>query len=155
MLVFALIFLIFIVATKFGFDFLNQRQRTIIEVENKKIEQEKDSFPIENQKAVINFQRSVKNLSILLENKIKASEFLSVIANNTHKDIYFTQLSADTKENMIEINGVATNLGVITQASTAFFNMDGVKNVEIKNIRNVGSNVTFSLNLTVNSTFFK
>jgi len=155
LLVFALVFLVLTVAVKFGFDFLNQQQRSLIQKEDQKIELEKQSFPVENQKAVITFQKSVKNLNVLLENKIKTSEFLLSIANNTHKEIYFTQLNADTKENAIEINGVATNLGVISQAASAFSNMDGVTNVEVKNARNVGSNVTFTLGLIVNSSFFK
>jgi len=143
------------IGAKFGFDFLNQREQKVIAEYDKKISEAKESFPIENQKAVLTFEKSVKNLKVLLENKIKTSEFLLAIAGNTHKDIYFTQLNSNVNEGLIEINGVAKNLAVVSQAATAFSQISGVIDVEVKNVRDMTSTATFTLNLKVNPSFFK
>jgi hypothetical protein len=149
------VFLIVVIGLKFGFDFLNQKEVRVIKQYDEKIKLAKESFPIENQKAVLNFEKSVKNLKVLLENKVYTSRFLTSIASNTHKDIYFTQLSSNVNEDLVEINGIATNLTVVSQAATAFSQILDVKDVEVKNVRNVGTSVTFTLVLIVNSSFFK
>ena len=143
------------IGAKFGFDFLNQREEQVIAQYDAKINEAKNAFPIENQKAVLTFEKSVKNLKVLLENKIKTSDFLLAIAGNTHKDVYFTQLSSNVSEGIIEINGVATNLAVVSQAATAFSQIAGVENVEVRNVRDMTSTATFTLNLKVNTSFFK
>lgn len=119
------------------------------------VELAKANFPVENQKAVLNFEKSVKNIKVILENKIKTSEFLTSIADNTHKDIYFTSLSSNVKDNNIEIGGIAKNLSVVSQAAFAFSLIEGVENVTIKNTRNYESSVTFVINLIVTDKFFK
>lgn len=155
MLIFALILLMLTVALKFGFDFLNIREKSIIAKYDKEIAIAKENFPVDNQKAVLTLAKSVKNLKILLENKVKTSEFLTSIANNTHKEIYFTQLNSNVDNQLVEITGVANNLSIISQASIALAQIEGVENVEVKNVRSVGTTITFNINLLVNSSFFK
>jgi uncharacterized membrane-anchored protein YhcB (DUF1043 family) len=151
----ALIFLFLVIGLKFGFDFLNRTEEIKIEKYDVEIEKAKASFPVENQKAVLTFKNSVNSLKTILDNKVKTSEFLTTIANNTHKEIYFTQLNMNIKENTISINGVAKNLSVVSQAATAFSQISGVEGVEITNSRETYSIITFNLILNVNNSFFK
>ncbi len=155
LLVFVFVLLIIVTGIKFGFDFLNSRQEVMIKTLADQVELAKANFPVENQKAVLNFEKSVKNIKVILENKIKTSEFLTSIADNTHKDIYFTSLSSNVKDNNIEIGGIAKNLSVVSQAAFAFSLIEGVENVTIKNTRNYESSVTFVINLIVTDKFFK
>lgn len=155
MLIFAIILLVLVTALKFGFDFLNSQEEKVIAKYDKEITSAKENFPVDNQKAVLTLAKSVKNLKTLLENKVKTSSFLTSIADNTHKDIYFTQLNSNIENQLVEITGVATNLSVISQASIAFAQIDGIENAEVKNVRNMGNTITFNINLLVNSSFFK
>jgi len=155
LLIFALILLGLVVALKFGFDFLNNREESVIAKYDKEISIAKENFPVDNQKTVLTLAKSVKNLKTLLENKVKTSEVLTSIANNTHKDIYFTQMNTNVENQLVEITGIANNLSVISQASIAFAQLEGVENVDVKNVRSVGSTITFNINLLVNSSFFK
>ncbi len=155
LMTFALVFLFLVVGLKFGFDFLNKAEEAKIEKYDVEIEKAKASFPVENQKAVLTFKNSVNSLKSILDNKVKTSEFLSTIANNTHKEIYFTQLTANVTSNTIDISGVAENLSVVSQAAIAFSQINGVEEVEVKNARDVYSSISFNLILTVNNSFFK
>jgi len=155
LLVFVFILLFIAIAIKVGFDFLNRNQESLVKKLNDQVELAKENFPIENQTAVLNFEKSVKNIKLILENKVKTSEFLSSIANNTHKDIYFSYLNSNVNDNTVEIGGVAKSLAVVAQASSAFGLIEGVETVEIKNTRNYDSSVTFILILKVKDSFFK
>jgi len=155
LLIFAIILLVLVTALKFGLDFLNNQEEKVIAKYEKEISAAKQNFPVDNQKAVLTLAKSVKNLKTLLENKVKTSSFLTSIANNTHKDIYFTQLNSNVENQLVEITGVATNLSVISQASIAFAQIEGIENVEVKNVRNMGNTITFNINLLVNPSFFK
>lgn len=155
LMTFALIFLFLVVGLKFGFDFLNKAEEAKIEKYDVEIEKAKASFPVENQKAVLTFKNSVNSLKTILDNKVKTSEFLTIIANNTHKEIYFTQLDANINENTVNISGVAKNLSIVSQAANAFSQINGVEDVEIKNSRETYSIITFNLVLKVNNSFFK
>ena len=70
-------------------------------------------------------------------------------------DIYFTSFSSNAKDLYVEISGVAKNVAVVSQASTAFTKVKGVTNVEVKSVRNFGSSVNFVLALKVQDSFFK
>ena len=155
LLVFVFVLLFLAIGIKVGIDFLNKNQEALIKKYDDQVKIAKNNFPVENQNAVLAFEKSVKNVKLILENKVRTSAFLTSIANNTHKDIYFTYLNSDIKGNNVEIGGVAKSLVVISQAASAFSGISGVENVEIKNIRNSGSNVTFILNLIVKDSFFK
>jgi hypothetical protein len=144
-----------IIGVKVGFDFLNKNQKIAIQKYDDQVKLAKANFPVENQKIVLNFEKSVKNIKVILENKVKASTFLTSIANSTHKDIYFTFLNSNIKDNNVEIGGMAKSLAIVSQASKEFSLIEGVQSVEIKNIRNTESNVSFILNLIVNDSFYK
>jgi len=155
LLVFAFVFLFLVLGLKFGFDFLNAREQKIIDNYDTKISEAKKNFPVENQKTVLTFEKMVRNLKTLLDNRIKTSEFLANIAGSTHKEIYFVQFNTNIKENLIEITGVAKNLSIVTQTVSTFEKMQGVERVEVKNTRNASDSITFTINLIVNSSFFK
>jgi hypothetical protein len=154
-MLFAGILLVLAIALKFGMDFLTMRNQKTIDSLETQIAQEKNNFPIENQKAIIDFQRGVKNVKSILANKISSSSFLANIAANTHKEIYFNYLNSSVDEKAVEIGGFAKNNSVIVQAVEAFKQLDGVISVTVGSTRILGTGISFVLSLNVDQSFYR
>ena len=155
LLVFVLVLFGLSIALKFGFDFLTSRQQVVINDLERQVAQAKNTFPIENQNIIIDFQRGIQNVKHILANKVSASAFLMDIANNTHKDIYFNYLNSNIRERNVEIGGFARSNEVIVQAVLALENIEGVESVVIRNTRNIGSGVSLILSLVVRDLFYR
>ncbi len=152
---FAVMLLVLSIALKFGLDFLTAKQQVVISGLQKQIVQEKNNFPIENQKAIVDFQRGVRNVKSILLTKISSSSFLANIADNTHKEIYFNYLTSSSREKSIEIGGMAKSNEALVQAIEALKGIRGVSSVAIKSTRNDSTGVTFILSMDVNESFFR
>ncbi len=154
-MLFAAILLVLAIVLKFGMDFLTMRNQKTIDSLEIQIAQEKNNFPIQNQKAIIDFQRGVKNVKSILANKISSSYFLANIAANTHKEIYFNYLNSSVDEKAIEIGGFAKNNSAIVQAVEAFKQIEGVASVTIGSTRVFGTGVSFVISLNVDESFYR
>lgn len=154
-MLFAAILLVLAIVLKFGMDFLTARNQKTIDSLEMQIAQEKNNFPIQNQKAIIDFQRGVKNVKSILANKISSSSFLANIAANTHKEIYFNYLNSSVDEKAIEIGGFAKNNSAIVQAVEAFKQIEGVASVTIGSTRVFGTGVSFVISLNVDESFYR
>lgn len=154
-MLFAAILLVLAIVLKFGMDFLTARNQKTIDSLEMQIAQEKNNFPIQNQKAIIDFQRGVKNVKSILANKISSSSFLANIAANTHKEIYFNYLNSSVDEKAIEIGGFAKNNSAIVQAVEAFKQIEGVVSVTIGSTRVFGTGVSFVISLNVDESFYR
>ena len=155
LMLFAAILLVLAIVLKFGMDFLTMRNQKTIDSLEIQIAQEKNNFPIQNQKAIIDFQRGVKNVKSILANKISSSYFLANIAANTHKEIYFNYLNSSVDEKAIEIGGFAKNNSAIVQAVEAFKQIEGVASVTIGSTRVFGTGVSFVISLNVDESFYR
>jgi len=74
---------------------------------------------------------------------------------NTLPQVTFQNLDINYNTKQIEIQGVTQNNEMVAKATYVFSHMDGVKQANLKNVKNDISGVSFVIVLDVSDTFFK
>lgn len=113
-----------------------ERQHNRLNELNAQFEKLRASFPLEKEQEVALLEKKTSILKKLLANRIYFSNVLSFLESSTHPDVYYTNLIFSSTNNILDIEGVAKNESVLSQAVNGFASQpDEIQTVIIRNAR--------------------
>jgi len=118
--------------------------------------QEKTSEEISLEREVSDYQKKIKDFSLLFFQHRYCSKFFDFIEKNCHPKIWFSQFSLNSKQAEANLSGEAENFTVIGQQFLIFKSSPLVKNINLAQI-SIGraGRVNFSLDLSLDPSVFK
>jgi len=149
--VFGVVLLVYLGLT-FGYTpYLNAQ----ISQANDQIKKLDQSVSADDQTKLATFYSQVTNLHLLTANHIFFSQFLSWLEDNTEANVYYTNLTF-TSGNQISFSGVAKTQADLNQQMAIFESSGNVASISVSNLSLVaGSNAwTFSAILTLKPSLF-
>ncbi|MDD3434502.1 MAG: hypothetical protein PHD96_01065 [Candidatus Pacebacteria bacterium] len=135
-----------------NFYWLEHQTRRLDEI-NAQFEKLRASFPLEKEQEVALLEKKTSILKKLLADRIYFSKALVFLENFTHPEIYYTNLIFSSTNNILDLEGVAQNEGVLSQAVNSFAaRPNEVSAVIIRNARIIeGGKLAFNLRLIFSS----
>jgi uncharacterized protein YpmS len=154
-LILTIVLLCCIIVSVFVIQFLSKQNSQALAQLDKDIEVETQAFSSDTSNELVNFQNELSNIQIILKNHTWFSSALTKIATNTLSQVTFDTLNINYNTKQVEIQGKAQNNEMVAQATYLFSRMEGIKQANLKNVKNDTSGVSFVIVLDVKDDFFK
>ncbi|MFA5360768.1 MAG: hypothetical protein WC320_02260 [Candidatus Paceibacterota bacterium] len=158
LLTFVVIIFLVVLGGYFALNYWNQNQISKLDLLKSEFQSIRDSFALEDEQAVILFEKKINNLKELLTNHVYFSNVLALLESLTHPNVYYTGLDFALDKNLIELSGVAKNQVILSEAVSGLVNdSERIKAVVVKNMHSEDKDnkVTFSLSLYLQPNILK
>jgi len=151
----ALIFIL-VLGSYFALNFYLKIQDKNLADLDKQIQTLRDSFPVEKQLEVLNFESRLKNLTTLLNNHRYLTKLFANLEQSTHPKIYFTDFNFDNGKMILTLKGIALNYTTIAEAMTAFNNNPYIDKADFKDFKlDQSGQANFTLELKIKPDLLK
>lgn len=155
-----LIFIVFIFlstsALAFGLYYYNGEQQKTLEKLNSQFQTLRAGFPLAQEKEIALFEKKLNTLKKLLNNHVYFSQVLTFLEQNTHPQVYYTNLEFSLEKNSLTLEGTAKNQQVLSEAVNGFVNDS--KDIQVVILRDMKTNtdntVQFHLELILQPKVF-
>jgi len=153
------LFLITLIILIFGSLILKQKvstaQSEVKEIKEQIIKIEKDRDEI-LQKETLTLVNKIKYFPELLEVHKINSNFLKILENLTHPEVWLTKLTLNNKNSQVQLIGQTANLEVLGQQMQIFWQNENIKELKLTQIFfEKDGKVNFTLNFIADSKIFK
>jgi hypothetical protein len=136
LLTFVVVIFLLTLGGYFALNYWNQNQVSKLNLLESEFLSIRNSFALEDEEEVILFEKKLKSLTLLLNNHIYFSNALMLLENLTHPDVYYTSLDFSTEKNVIDLNGIAKNQAVLSEAVSGLVNdSQRIKAVVVKSMQ--------------------
>lgn len=152
----ALTLLVLCIVSYFVFLILiNQSQNRLISLKEE-LAKQKTPEMVSLENSIFATKERIDDFAILLENHTSTSKFFNFIENNTHPDIYFSNLTLDLSQLKATLSGTAKSFTALDQQVQIFKKEKLLENVNVSDIKiTEEGKIEFTLDLIFNPTFFK
>lgn len=122
LLFFVVIIFLAIIGGFFLLKFNNQKLQEQVVLLKEEQKRYQELLPSEKEEEIIKLEKKIDFLNEVLDNHPYFSYVLAILEKLTHPDIYYTSLRFDKNSAFIQIEGVAKNHEVLSQAVNGFVN---------------------------------
>jgi len=134
LLVFSLLLLIAAAAGYFIFYKLINDGKLVLDDLNSKIAQEKTAERLALEKEMTEMKRKIDDFSYLVNQHLKIDQVFTIIQENTHPQIWFTQFELDPRFKIVKLIGEAQNFTTIGQQVSLFQKVEKINQVNLDEI---------------------
>ena len=154
---FVLIISILIGAAAFGLNYFNSLEQKKLDTLTNEFENLRAAFPVDQEKEIATFEAKLTTLVKLLNNHVYFSNVIRILETLTHPQVSYSSLNYSVDKNTINLNGLAKNQQVLSEAVNGFINdPQDIKMVILKDMKtNSDFTVNFNLDIILNSQVLK
>jgi len=129
--------------------------KTRVDTVKKQIDRMGGKISFQEKENILNLYSQLTNISALLDQHIKGSNFFSFMEEKTLPDIYFFKGQFNLRDKAIILEGNAPSYKALAQQIKAFKESPLIKNVNLQDSFRKGEGISFSLLLSFDKNLFK
>jgi len=108
------------------------------------------------EKEILNYQKKIKDFSILVDQHLATSNFFNLLESLTHPKIWFSHIELQPKEAKVSLSGQAEDFSVLGQQLLIFKKEKRINDIKISKVSLVEEGgIKFDLELFLSPEIFK
>jgi len=146
---FSLALLVLTIASFFALEGSIKNKQEMLGDLNQILLSKKTSERMVMEEEVLNYEKKFGDFALLSEEHLEISDIYPLIEESTHPQVWFSQFTLDSEENVINISGKAQNFEVLGQQILILEEKDFAKNLRLDSAGiNKQGKVDFTLTFT-------